>query len=417
MPSAGAAAFTAITQVTAEAAMQRPTRPVRESPPQADAAANPARKPGRLPPPLPSRAVSASADSPEASSPPTLSPVETAGRSRIAMIAAGAAVTISVAASMLLAFWAANWIFATPSPSSLPPAVPKVLEEPGSGAASNPPVENPAAPEMATVAAPAEASPDESNGAAPSVSQNRLPNRATVAASREAPPPSATPKTADGHPKPAAPADEFTRLIQQVQQHGLDMVVVFDSAGSMQGEIDALKKRLDAIGRKLWDKAPGLRMSLVAYRDEGSDAKADGTPLTSDLSELTSFLQGVRARGGADEPKAVDAGLAWGMLSNTFRPEARKVVLLFGDSPPHPDFRLASFGYAQAFQEKQGGVVSALACREKAPMTDFAAIAQAGGGEAFAMNDPRFILEELVILAFGSKHRQRVVEFFDLEFE
>jgi hypothetical protein len=78
---------------------------------------------------------------------------------------------------------------------------------------------------------------------------------------------------------------------------------------------------------------------------------------------------------------------------------------------------LACFGYAEAFHEKQGGVVSAVACREQGAMQDFAAIAQAGGGEAFAMTDPRFLLEELVILAFGSKHRQRVVEFFDFRFE
>jgi hypothetical protein len=206
-------------------------------------------------------------------------------------------------------------------------------------------------------------------------------------------------------------------LIQQTQQHGLDLVIVFDSTGSMGAEIDALKNRMNSIGAQLWPRLPNLRMSLATYRDERSETKAEGAPLTNDVRELLGFLNRIEARGGGDEPRAVDAGLAWAMLNNTFRPQARKVVLLVGDAPPHAEFRLACFGYAEAFHEKQGGVVSAFACREQGAMQDFAAIAQAGGGEAFAMTDPRFILEELVILAFGSKHRQRVVEHFDFKFE
>ena len=39
-------------------------------------------------------------------------------------------------------------------------------------------------------------------------------------------------------------------------------------------------------------------------------------------------------------------------------------------------------------------------------------IAQAGSGEAFLTDDHRRIMEQLVVLVFGSKHKNKVEEVF-----
>ena len=47
-------------------------------------------------------------------------------------------------------------------------------------------------------------------------------------------------------------------------------------------------------------------------------------------------------------------------------------------------------------------------------MPEFYEIAAAGGGEAFLSTDQRQIMTQLMVLVFGSKHRQKVLEAFKL---
>ena len=47
-------------------------------------------------------------------------------------------------------------------------------------------------------------------------------------------------------------------------------------------------------------------------------------------------------------------------------------------------------------------------------MDEFLAIAQSGGGEAFLTTDEREIMTQLVVLVFGSQHRDKVLEAFKL---
>ena len=69
---------------------------------------------------------------------------------------------------------------------------------------------------------------------------------------------------------------------------------------------------------------------------------------------------------------------------------------------------------ASDFRHKQRGIVSTVTCRKKKPLESFTRIAQVGGGEAFLSQDERQIMTQLMILVFGSKHRRKVIEAFDL---
>ena len=49
----------------------------------------------------------------------------------------------------------------------------------------------------------------------------------------------------------AGGAEEFGKMISRLQEDGLDVVIVFDSSGSMKGEIDEVKARIQRIGNAL----------------------------------------------------------------------------------------------------------------------------------------------------------------------
>jgi hypothetical protein len=69
---------------------------------------------------------------------------------------------------------------------------------------------------------------------------------------------------------------------------------------------------------------------------------------------------------------------------------------------------------ASDFQQQQGGIVSTVTCRAGRRLDEFYDIASMGGGEAFLTSDERQIMEQLIVLVFGSKHRARVLEAFEL---
>jgi hypothetical protein len=108
----------------------------------------------------------------------------------------------------------------------------------------------------------------------------------------------------------------------------------------------------------------------------------------------------------------VHDGLRWSTRKSAFRTSAQKIVLLFGDAPPHLEQLPLCVELAQNFRRRQHGRISTISCRHRLP--EFKLIAEAGGGEAFVLKDSPRILEELVVLIFGERHRAEVMSFFDL---
>ena len=204
-------------------------------------------------------------------------------------------------------------------------------------------------------------------------------------------------------------------MIQQLRRDGLDIVIVFDSTSSMGGEIDEVKRQIERIGDALTKMIPKTRIGICTYRDEaGSDGyDVKGLPLTGDIVEVKKYLAGISANGGGDIPEAVEKGLGWSVENNDFRQSARKVILLFGDAPPHDVDVDTAIGIASNFHVRQKGIVSTVTCRKETPLDEFASIAQAGGGEAFLTSDERQIMTQLMILVFGSRYRDRVLESFE----
>ncbi len=203
-------------------------------------------------------------------------------------------------------------------------------------------------------------------------------------------------------------------MIGTLRRTGLDIVLCFDSTGSMAGEIDQVKRQIERIGATLTTLVPKARISICTYRDVGDEYVAKGLPLTGSIQDVHEYLTRVSAGGGGDHPEAVDEGLYWSVNQNQFRPAARKVILVFGDAPPHPGKLKRALDLAAGFKGQSRGIVSTVTCHSNEPLPEFYEIAVAGGGEAFLARDQRQIMTQLMVLVFGSRHRQKVIEAFKL---
>jgi hypothetical protein len=206
----------------------------------------------------------------------------------------------------------------------------------------------------------------------------------------------------------------WKNVIRNLQRTGLDIVMVFDSTSSMGGEVDEVKRQVGSIGNTLMSLVPKTRIGICTYRDVGDEYVVKGLPLTSDVQEVQTFLRPIDANGGGDHPEAVQEGLRWTVDNNSFRPQARKVILLFGDSPPHPQDVQTCLRIASDFHSQSDGVVSTVSCRRSMKLPEFVEIAEVGGGESFLTRDRKQIMTQLMVLIFGSRYRSKVVEAFRL---
>jgi DNA-directed RNA polymerase subunit RPC12/RpoP len=211
---------------------------------------------------------------------------------------------------------------------------------------------------------------------------------------------------------PAGGSEDFEGLISRLRKDGLDIIITFDSTGSMQGEIDQVKSRISRIGSVLFSLIEKSRIGICTYRDHGDAYVVDGLPMTDNLAEVVLFLEKITASGGGDEPEAVEEGIRWA-TSQPFRRSARKVILLFGDAPPRPDEIVSCQQMAADFR-RQGGIISTVTCRNSRRLDAFVSIADLGGGESFLTTHEREIVTQLLVLVFGSQHRDKVLQAFDL---
>lgn len=122
----------------------------------------------------------------------------------------------------------------------------------------------------------------------------------------------------------------------------VEVAFVLDTTGSMGGLIEGAKRKIWSIATTILDNNPDaeIRMGLVAYRDIGDDYVTKTYELTTDIQDLYANLLDVKARGGGDWPESVNEALdvAVNKLHWTPSSDARRIVFLVGDAPPHMDY-------------------------------------------------------------------------------
>lgn len=132
-------------------------------------------------------------------------------------------------------------------------------------------------------------------------------------------------------------------LFRDERLRQLDLCLVVDATGSMRDHIDAARKNLQTLARKLTAHSlhPNMSYALVLYRDHPDPGKNGGPvtelhPFSLYLADLQLALDGTRTKGGGgDGAEAVVDGLYDACYRLQWREHSHKVILLAGDAPPH----------------------------------------------------------------------------------
>ena len=200
--------------------------------------------------------------------------------------------------------------------------------------------------------------------------------------------------------------------LKELRKRGLDVIITFDSTGSMSAAIHDLKQKLLRISTKLIELVPNARVSLCTYRDHGDSYVVKGIPLTNKIPNLLNFMHTTGAGGGGAAPEAVLEGLQWAREQHrkTIKRRARTVIIVFGDAPPHAHTMKDCLALAQDFRRK-GGVISTVTIGFR-PLMEFSGIAHAGGGTASISGPAQQVVRELLILAFGPRFREHILREF-----
>lgn len=122
-----------------------------------------------------------------------------------------------------------------------------------------------------------------------------------------------------------------------------DMVIAFDTTGSMSSYIAAVRKHVEKTINDMFETVPNLRLKIVAFGDY-CDMQSPGVfgkayqqiELTDDKAKLIQFVQNAQNTGGGDGDEFYELVLHRIINESTWREEANKAILLIADCDPHP---------------------------------------------------------------------------------
>ena len=138
---------------------------------------------------------------------------------------------------------------------------------------------------------------------------------------------------------PAEMMEIIENLLVQEAGKSLDLVICFDTTGSMGRYIDAVRRMLIPMIRRHITRFEDFRIGLVLYRDYPPDLYMTRImPFTRDFQYFQRYLNSAVAWGGGDIPEAVYEALFDGADKFPWEAEARLMILV-GDAPPHPEPR------------------------------------------------------------------------------
>lgn len=129
----------------------------------------------------------------------------------------------------------------------------------------------------------------------------------------------------------------FGDYVGGLRKVGLDMVLVIDTTESMQFVIDQVKERTASLVTSIQRMVPTSRVGVVAYRDEGDAYVTRWTDLSFRTDKLIGFVAQISASGGGDWEEAVLEAIDTAINDLSWRKKSKKIVILIGGSPPHPE--------------------------------------------------------------------------------
>ena len=231
----------------------------------------------------------------------------------------------------------------------------------------------------------------------------------------------------------------FGDYVGGLRKVGLDLVLVIDSTRSMQFVLDEVKQRLTNLVATIQRMVPTSRIGIVVYRDQGDEYVVKWSDLSFRTEKLRSFLSDITASGGGDWEEAVFDGLDAAVNELTWRKKSRKIIVLVGGSPPHPEDLEPTRELVAAFR-KDGGFLSAIDVTERLhvqfnktlwrslhgdkpfipgekpdfykQVTDtYGDLAKKGGGELIQLADDKKLIRDVLVLTFGSRWKIEMAKY------
>ena len=229
----------------------------------------------------------------------------------------------------------------------------------------------------------------------------------------------------------------FGGFIGELRRKGLDVVVVIDGTGSMQLIIDDVKAKMGQLVQAIHRLVPIARVGMVVFGGKGK--KMEIQPLTLNPQKLVAFLNGVHAEGGDEWEEDLAGGVTTAIKTMDWKPYAKKVIVLVGDSPPKKEDFQPLIAEIHSFKSNNGtfNTVDVAAeeherferefwlkvHREEPPKISplpefyqqtraaFKVLANAGGGAMRSLTKDSHINQQVLVLAFGEQWQGQVAAF------
>lgn len=136
---------------------------------------------------------------------------------------------------------------------------------------------------------------------------------------------------------------ELPKVVEPSTTDGmLDMVIAFDTTGSMSTYINAVKTHVKELVPKLFSSNPDLRIGIVAFGDyydmESKDNFGNAYQvlgLTNDENEIIKFINEAQNTSGGDGDEFYELVIKKITEETTWREGSTKAVLLIADAAPH----------------------------------------------------------------------------------
>ena len=229
----------------------------------------------------------------------------------------------------------------------------------------------------------------------------------------------------------------FGGFIGELRRKGLDVVLVIDGTGSMNLIIDDVKAKMAQLIQSIHRLVPIARIGIVVFGGKGE--KLDSQPLTLSPQKLEDFLSHITAKGGGEWEEDTYGAVQYAINKMDWKPYAKKVVVLVGDSPPHKEDFQPLIQLIHKFKDENGTFNTVDVAAEEherferefwlkvhreeppkiSPLPEFyqqtraayKVLANAGGGSMKSLTKDTHINQQVLILAFGEQWQNAVAAF------
>ena len=228
----------------------------------------------------------------------------------------------------------------------------------------------------------------------------------------------------------------FGGFIGGLRRSGLDVTLVIDGTGSMKRIIGDVKDRMRQLVLAIHRLVPTARMGIVVFGGRGEPIEVQ--PLTVSPDKLLYFLNNIKAHDGGEWQEDTLGAVRTAIGKMGWRPSAKKVIVLVGDTPPFPEDFQPVLQEIRRFKEENGTFNTVDVTVEEheafdqewakdtgdttllhSPLPEFYTetqhayqwMALTGGGSWRSLTKDQQINQQVLILAFGSQWQREVTAF------